>query len=85
MAHGHVLVAHGTTKWIPNSNGTPWGGLSQSNAEPPSAPIKGERAAPGTDLPPQRGERLPGSNDTLSAEHQGEAVYTHAQELHPER
>ena len=62
------------------SSGTPWGGLQQSNTEPPSAPIKGEKAAPGTDLPPQKGERLPGSNCTLSAKRQGEAVYPHARE-----
>ena len=63
-----------------SSSGTPWGGLQQSHTEPPSAPIKGEKAAPGTDLPPQKGERLPGSNCTLSAKRQGEAVYPHARE-----
>ena len=45
----------------------------------PPLPLR-RKAAPGTDLPPEKGERLPGSNCTLSAKRQGEAVYPHARE-----
>ena len=68
-AHDDPWQSHGLDLYDPTlphilegSSGTPWGGLQQSHTEPPSAPIKGEKAAPGTDLPPQKGERLPGSN-----------------------